>query len=421
MSERRLPDILETMKPRVRIIDQASYEAGSIYERVKNALSELGTDVKGKSIFVKPSFVYPARPPKNRGVNTQPAVVGGVARALRDLGARKVWVGEDCLVGPSQCGFAAMGVLPYLKGVAEPVYLQDEDRVEVKVENALIEDSFLLPRKLMDADVFVSLPKLKVNMYATVTLSVKNHVGLLLGYDRLSNHHYNIHKKIADLYRARVPDFIVTDAVLAGEGQGPMHAEPSPLGVLVAGDNGPAVDTVCSRLMGFEPEEIPHLVHVHELGLGPIDPAEIEIEGKELLQERSRKLVRPRTDFQGYDASIRFIVGKELACPEGCLGMIQGTLDRWARAQKWKPLQGCAFIVGKQVDHIPEGLSRRKTFVIGDCAKEHQHLGTFIPGCPVPPMSITYALARKGITGPLATRLTDLARGLLSAKTGLSI
>jgi uncharacterized protein (DUF362 family) len=409
------------MKPKVRLIDQRTYDADAIRRKARQAVEELGPSVKDRSVFVKPSFVYPARPPLNQGVNTQPAVVGGVARALKDLGARKIFVGEDCLVGPSQCGFAAMDVLPYLKGVAEPVYLQDEERVAVKVDNALVEDTFLLPRKLMDADVFVSLPKLKVNMYATVTLSVKNHVGLLLGHDRLSNHHYNIHKKIADLYRGRVPDFIITDAVLAGEGQGPMHAGPSPLGVLVAGDNGPAVDTVCCRLMGFGPEEVPHLVHVHELGLGPIDLEKIELQGAELLKERTRRLVRPHTDagFEGYDPSVRFLVGSELACPEGCLGMVRGTLDRWAQAQKWKPLKGCTFIIGKPVKDVPAGLSPRKTFIIGDCAEEHRRLGTFIPGCPVPPMSLTFALAKKGINGPLATRLTDLAKGYISAKTGL--
>jgi hypothetical protein len=200
-----------------------------------------------------------------------------------------------------------------------------------------------------------------------------------------------------------------------------MHAGPSPLGVLVAGDNGPAVDTVCCRLMGFGPEEVPHLVHVHELGLGPIDLEKIELQGAELLKERTRRLVRPHTDagFEGYDPSVRFLVGSELACPEGCLGMVRGTLDRWAQAQKWKPLKGCTFIIGKPVKDVPAGLSPRKTFIIGDCAEEHRRLGTFIPGCPVPPMSLTFALAKKGINGPLATRLTDLAKGYISAKTGL--
>ncbi len=399
------------MRPKVTIFDRPGYEVEAVREQCRRAMEQDGLDIGGRRVFVKPSFVYPARPPLNRAVNTQPEVVGGVVRALRDLGAAEVMVGEDCLAGPSECGFLAMGVLPFMRGFADPVYLRDEERVEVKVEDALVEDSFSMPKKLMDADLFVSLPKLKVNMYAAVTLSVKNHIGLLLQAERLTNHHYNIHKKIADLYRARVPDYVIVDAVAAGEGQGPMHAEPSPLNVILAGANGVAVDAVSCRLMGFEPLEIDHLRYLHEKGLGPVDLAEIELEGAELLAERSRRLLRPVTHFEGFHHSIRFFTGHELCCPEGCLGMIRGTLDRWAQVQRWKPIKGLNFIVGKPVTDAPADLPGNKTFVIGDCAREFRHMGTFIPGCPIPPMELTYALLRKGINGPLCTRVADLARG----------
>ena len=123
-----------------------------------------GPRLRGKNVFVKPSFVYPARPPLNRGVNTQPELVGGVVAALRDLGARRVWVGEDCLAGPSQAGFLAMGVLPFMRGLAEPVFLHQEPRRLVSVPEALVESEFRMPARLMDADVFISLPKIKVNI-----------------------------------------------------------------------------------------------------------------------------------------------------------------------------------------------------------------------------------------------------------------
>lgn len=117
------------MKPEVQIADQPRYDPQEIRARVKRMMEKDSLSIKGKSVFVKPSFVYPARPPLNRAVNTQPEFVGGVAHALRDLGAARVWVGEDSLLGPSQSGFLAMGVLPYIRDAAEPVYLQDENEV----------------------------------------------------------------------------------------------------------------------------------------------------------------------------------------------------------------------------------------------------------------------------------------------------
>jgi uncharacterized protein (DUF362 family) len=404
------------MKPVAHLCDQQGYDPTEIRAKVKRIMEKDGLNVRGKSVILKPSFVYPARPPLNRAVNTQPEFVGGVAHALKDLGAKRVGVGEDCLVGPSEAGFAAMGVMPYIRGAADPVYFQSEERVEVKVADPLVEGAFRMPKTLMDADVFISLPKIKVNMYATVTLSVKNHIGFLLQNDRLTNHHYNIHKKIADLYRTRAPDFVLADAIRAGEAQGPMHAEPTPINAIVGSSNGPAADVVACKLMGYDPTEVEHLVHIHDKGLGPIDLADVEVDGEELIDEKSRRFLRPRTDFGDYHHSMNFILGKKLACPSGCVGMIRGSLDRWWQIKRWKPIKGFTFIMGKPIDEaeIPKDIKKRRTFVIGDCAEPYKHLGTFIPGCPIPPMAITYALAFKGINGPLVSRLRDLAWGSLA-------
>ena len=110
-------------KPCVTLIDQSGYQVESIRAAVRQAMQDDALDVAGKVVFVKPSFVYPARPPKKRAVNTQPEVVLGTVRALIDLGAYRVLVGEDCLVGPSENAFVGMGILEELRTLAEPVFL----------------------------------------------------------------------------------------------------------------------------------------------------------------------------------------------------------------------------------------------------------------------------------------------------------
>ncbi len=44
----------------------------------------------------------------------------------------------------------------------------------------------------------------------------------------------------------------VVDGIIGGEGNGPMAPDPKPCGVIVAGTNPLAVDTVCCALMGFD-------------------------------------------------------------------------------------------------------------------------------------------------------------------------
>lgn len=51
--------------------------------------------------------------------------------------------------------------------------------------------------------------------------------------------------------------FSVLDGVIGGEGEGPLHPDPYPSGVVLAGWNPVAVDWIATRLMGLDPERIP--------------------------------------------------------------------------------------------------------------------------------------------------------------------
>jgi len=54
---------------------------------------------------------------------------------------------------------------------------------------------------------------------------------------------------------------IVVDAIIAGEREGPLEPHPKPCGLLVAGYNPLLVDLVCSRIMGFDYQKMPHFKH----------------------------------------------------------------------------------------------------------------------------------------------------------------
>ena len=49
----------------------------------------------------------------------------------------------------------------------------------------------------------------------------------------------------------------VVDAVVAGQGDGPLAARPLPLGLLVGGQSSAAVDWACAHLLGYDPTLIP--------------------------------------------------------------------------------------------------------------------------------------------------------------------
>lgn len=393
--------------------DCPSYDQELLRNRIRDILTDAKLPVAGCRVLLKPSFVYPARSPSCLAISTQPELVAATVHVLDELGAREVMIAEDSLLGPSEVAFTAVGLRRYLGSLGTLVPLQNETRVTVEVPEPFVEERFSVPKIWRDADLFISLPKIKVNMYTDVTLSVKNNFGFLLKEHRLPNHNFNLHRKIADLYKVRPPNFVIVDSIVAGEGQGPMSADPVWLKVLLAGANALAVDAVACLLMGFHPMEVEHLRLLHGAGMGPIDLDDLQLEDPSLLEERKRKFRRPRTDFNDLPDDIQVVTGNEVCCPSGCSGMIRNSLDQWIASGKTDRLRGYTFIVGKEVEQVPK-CNPRKTIVVGDCAAKHADKGTYIPGCSVPPLSIVSALAKKGTVVPMRTRHRDLVKGFVA-------
>jgi uncharacterized protein (DUF362 family) len=48
----------------------------------------------------------------------------------------------------------------------------------------------------------------------------------------------------------------LTDAVIAGHGDGPLSPQPLPLGLILAGNNAAAMDLVAALLLGYDPKRI---------------------------------------------------------------------------------------------------------------------------------------------------------------------
>jgi uncharacterized protein (DUF362 family) len=56
----------------------------------------------------------------------------------------------------------------------------------------------------------------------------------------------------------------VVDAIIAGQGDGPLAPQPLPLGLLFGGNNAAAVDWVGARLLGYDPKRTPIVQHTFD-------------------------------------------------------------------------------------------------------------------------------------------------------------
>jgi hypothetical protein len=71
----------------------------------------------------------------------------------------------------------------------------------------------------------------------------------------------------------------VVDAIVAGQGDGPLSAEPFPLGLLLGGSGAAAVDYVGALLLGYDPNRIPIVAHAFDRFRWPLT----DYSGEEVL------------------------------------------------------------------------------------------------------------------------------------------
>ncbi|HEY3072008.1 MAG TPA: DUF362 domain-containing protein, partial [Candidatus Limnocylindrales bacterium] len=159
-------------RPRVAVVKATSYEA-SLERIVLDGLRAVGADVAGKRVVLKPNFV---EYDPGAAINTDPRVIAATVLAMRRLGAAEVTVAE----GPghrrdTQFAVQTSGLLESLHDVDAPfVDLNTAALVARRLHSSFTDLGELwLPQAIVEADVVVSMPKMKTHHWAGVTLSLK--------------------------------------------------------------------------------------------------------------------------------------------------------------------------------------------------------------------------------------------------------
>ena len=135
-----------------------------------------------------------------------------------------------------------------------------------------------MPRLLVEADAFITLPVLKTHALTYFTGSLKNQWGCIPQHNRILLHKV-IDPLLVSLQRMLRPKLSVMDGIVCMEGRGPVNGEPRRLDLILAGQDSVAVDATAMRLVGLDPNRARHITLAAKEGLGRIDAEEIEING----------------------------------------------------------------------------------------------------------------------------------------------
>ncbi len=245
---------------KVSLVQCASYREplvdGALHQLLL-PLGGLGSFVApGQRVLIKPNLLAAA--PPEAAVTTHPALLYALVRQIRQLGAVPL-VGDSPADGDSSglaevtgiaelCRRTGMALAPF--DVAEPLRTCGHRSRSLPVAS-----------ELHRVDVLINVAKLKTHSLTGLTGAVKNLYGLVVGGEKQRLHlkhplPYDFANLLLDIALAVRPTLSIVDAVVGMEGPGPRSGRPRHIGLLLAGTDPVALDTVAAALLGFGPGQV---------------------------------------------------------------------------------------------------------------------------------------------------------------------
>jgi uncharacterized protein (DUF362 family)/Pyruvate/2-oxoacid:ferredoxin oxidoreductase delta subunit len=276
-------------KTPVALIPCPSYDRTALDRAVAEAaeLADL-PDVSGASVLLKPNILSSAAPDK--AIATRGEVLAAFARLLKSKGASRILAGESP-------GWQAQDAAARKSGILEACesegveWLDFSHGIEFECPEGRRVKRFTFTDALKQADILVSLPKLKTHRLLRYTGAMKNLFGLVPGLGKSRFHlrfpdPEDFGAMLVDLALAAKPAFCLMDAIVSMEGEGPANGRPVETGLILASRDPLALDWVAATLIGYDPLALPYLVDAASRGAWVSGPEEIEVRGARIEEVR---------------------------------------------------------------------------------------------------------------------------------------
>jgi len=265
---------------------------------------------------------------------------------------------------------------------------------------------------ILEADFVVDIPVLKTHAQTVVSLGIKNLKGMIDIPSRKKCHNMHpekdLHFWVSKLADPMPPILTVIDGIYTNERGPSFDGRMRRSNILVASTDILAADMVGAKLLGYEPTDVPHLVHAAKHRQRELNLSDVEVVGETIeslaashawsfpynpdnsLPVPMEKMGIKGVSFRKYDLSL---------CTY-CSGMTGLVLGSIAFAWKGEPWDDVEVLTGKS---MKPAAGKKKTILLGKCMyqanKEHPDIKEMIAvkGCPPKPDDIVKALHQAGI------------------------
>jgi uncharacterized protein (DUF362 family)/NAD-dependent dihydropyrimidine dehydrogenase PreA subunit len=227
----------------------------------------------GDSVLLKPNILAAASP--ESAVTTHPSVVASMCKFVLEVGGKPI-VGDGAGIsrpGATSKALKVSGIEEAArKAGAKVVNFETAGFTQVDVPDPLQFRKLYIANPVLEADVIISLPKLKTHELTYYTGAVKNFFGTLPLRCRKEAHLLGkrdlFGEAVADVYSVIRPAFAVMDGVIGMEGNGPSHGKPVNSRVILASRDCISLDIVAAEMIGFDPLKIPTTQGAMKKGFG---------------------------------------------------------------------------------------------------------------------------------------------------------
>jgi uncharacterized protein (DUF362 family) len=374
----------------------------------------------GAKVYLKPNIVFwtTAVPFPKWGVITTSRIIEDMVVLLKEHGVDDITIGEGMVTAdpkdfetPARAfeylGYGALkqryGV-KYLNVFERPFKKLDlGDGVEMRFNS-----------DILDSDFVVDLPVMKCHNQTVVSLGIKNLKGMIDIPSRKRCHNMTPGKDlnfwVSKLADPMPPMLTLIDGIYTNErGPGPdgrLHRS----NILVASADVLSADMVGARILGYEPESVPHLVHAAGHRNRPLDISDVELVG-ERIEDVARHHEYDFYYSEADDGIMPVPLAKQgikgvyyhkydLSMCTYCSGVNGLMLSAIRFAWKGEPWDNVEVLTGKSMKPTP---GMQKTILLGKCIyqahKDNPDIQEAIPvkGCPPKPRDMLAALQQAGI------------------------
>ncbi|MDI6762360.1 MAG: DUF362 domain-containing protein [Thermodesulfobacteriota bacterium] len=410
-------------------------------ESVRKAVDLSGglDHLPGKAkVFIKPNIVFWTRttPFPKWGVITTSRVIEDMVILLKERGINEITILEGITTfdpKDTETPAHAFESLGYnvLKGRYGVKTLNIFERPFKKLDlGAGVVLNF--NEDILQSDFVINFPVLKTHAQTVVSLGIKNIKGLIDVPSRKKCHSPHP-KKDLDYMVARLanklpPSFTLLDGIYTAE-RGPFfEGRLRRSNILIASSDIFSVDKVGAKVLGYDPSEIPHLVHAgQDLGR-PLDLSDVDVVGEKIEAVASyHEHAFPYTEDGSLPKPLEKLGVKGLSYPKYdhtictyCSGFTTIMLMAIANAWRGKPWDEVEILTGKRMKPTP---GKKKTILLGKCMvqanKDSSDIQEMIAvkGCPPDLGEARDALRQAGIdVNPAFFDNMDMAAGFFMKK-----